>query len=183
LFGVSGQQLLDRVELRPAMRAKVHSARKLIEVLDFEVDRFAKLTAVRLHADPGYAAVQTIPGVGPVLGAVFCAEIGEVNRFGGPAQLCSWAGLTPRHRESDKTVHRGRVTKQGSKLVRWAAVEAVQHAGPDNPIGACRDRINARRPNARNQAKVAAARLLVECVYWALRDGHVRRLDNPQAAA
>ena len=37
-----------------------------------------------------------------------------------------WAGLTPRHRESDTTVHRGPITKQGSTLVRWAAVEAVQ---------------------------------------------------------
>ena len=35
-------------------------------------------------------------------------------------------GLTPRHRESDTTVHRGPITKQGSALVRWAAIEAVQ---------------------------------------------------------
>jgi transposase len=183
LFGVAGQGLLDRVELPAAMRAKVNSCRKCIEVLDFEIDRFAKLAAVRLHADPGYRAVQTIPGVGPVFGAVFCAEIGDVHRFTGPAQLCSWAGLTPRHRESDRTVHRGRITKQGSKLVRWAAIEAVQRGGPDTVIGAHRERIAARRPNARNQAKVAAARVLVECVYWALRDGHVRRLDNPPALA
>ncbi|MEU5726634.1 transposase [Micromonospora sp. NPDC047738] len=46
------------------------------------------------------------------------AEIGEVDRFGGPAQLASWAGLTPRHRESDLVVHRGQITKQGSTLVR-----------------------------------------------------------------
>ena len=37
-----------------------------------------------------------------------------------------WAGMTPRHRESDTKVHRGRITKQGNQLVRWAAVEAVQ---------------------------------------------------------
>jgi transposase len=36
------------------------------------------------------------------------AEIGDVTRFGRPEQLCSWAGLTPRHHESDTTVHRGR---------------------------------------------------------------------------
>ena len=79
------------------------------------------------RGDPGYVAVQTIPGVGPTLAAVFVAEIGDVTRFPGPAQLTSWAGLTPRHHESDTTVRRGRITKQGSKLVRWAAIEAVQH--------------------------------------------------------
>ena len=177
LFGVAGNDLLDRVVLPTAMRAKVVSCRHLIGVLDFEVERFAKLAKVRLCADPGYLAVQAIPGVGPVFGAVFCAEIGDITRFAGPTQLASWAGLTPRHRESDTKVHRGRITKQGSKLVRWAAIEAVQRAGKDNPIGATRERITARRPKAGNQAKVAAARVLVECVFYALRDHHVRRLQ------
>ena len=61
-----------------------------------------------------------------MLAAVFVAEIGDITRFDRPAQLASWAGLTPKHHESDTTVHRGRITKQGSRLVRWAAVEAVQ---------------------------------------------------------
>jgi transposase len=58
--------------------------------------------------------------------AVFVAEIGEAGRFTDAAHLASWAGLTPKHRESDRTVRRGPITKQGSGLVRWAAVEAAQ---------------------------------------------------------
>ncbi|MGH4021153.1 MAG: transposase [Pseudonocardiaceae bacterium] len=129
--------------------------------------------SARLRADPGYVAVQTIPGVGPILAAVFVAEIGDINRFPGPAQLTSWAGLTPRHRESDTTVHRGRITKQGSKPVRWAALEAVQRVGAHTRIGAYRDTVAQRR--GRNQGKVAAARELLECVYYGLRDHHIRR--------
>ncbi|MFG1661335.1 transposase [Micromonospora chersina] len=79
-----------------------------------------------LTATPALSAFHlAIPGVGPVLAAVFVAEIGEVDRLPGLAQLASWAGLTPRHRESDLVMHRGRITKQGSTLVRWAAVEAA----------------------------------------------------------
>jgi transposase len=179
LFGVAGQELLDRAQLPAAMRARVNSCRHVIGLLDLEIEQFAKLAAVQLHADPGYVAVQTIPGVGPILGAVFCAEIGDVHRFTKASQLACWAGLTPRHRESDKSVHRGRITKQGDKLVRWAAVEAVNRRhDQSNPITAVRDRIAERRPAARNQAKVAAARVLVECVFYALRDHHVRRLDR-----
>jgi transposase len=174
LFGTSGRQLLERVGLAPAMRAKVNSCLRLIDVIDFEIDTFARLVAGRLRADPGYIAVQTIPGVGPILAAVFVAEIGDIHRFPGPTQLTSWAGLTPRHRESDTTVHRGRITKQGSRLVRWAAIEAVQRVGAHTRIGAFRDRIAERR--GRNQAKVAAARELLECVYYGLRDHHIRRL-------
>jgi len=43
------------------------------------------------------------------------AEIGDITRFKNAGQLCSWAGLTPRHRESDIKVIRGHVTKQGSR--------------------------------------------------------------------
>ena len=87
------------------------SALRLIDNLDFEVEVFTRLTGNRLRSDPGYQAIQQIPGVGAVLGAVFVAEIGDIGRFPGPAQLASWAGLTPRHHESDTTVHRGRITK------------------------------------------------------------------------
>lgn len=86
--------------------ARIASLCRLVEALDFEIDLFAGLARGRLARDPGYTAVQQIPGIGPVLAAVFVAEIGDVHRFGGPAQLTCWAGLTPRHHESDTTVHR-----------------------------------------------------------------------------
>jgi transposase len=181
LFGVAGTALLDRCELPPAASLRVASLRRLIEAFDTEIDQVTGVTAARLRADPGYAAVQTIPGIGPVLGAVFVAEIGDVTRFPGPTRLASWAGLTPKHHESDTTVHRGRITKQGSRLVRWAAVEAVQRASKHSRLGAHRDRVAARR--GRNIGTVAAARELVELVYYALRDHTVRRLTGHATAA
>ena len=113
--------------------ARVASLRRLIEDLDFEIDLFAGMVRGRLARDPGYVAVQQIPGIGPILGAVFVAEVGDVTRFDTAAQLACWAGLTPKHRESDTHVHRGRITKQGSRLVRWAAVESVQASCPPTP--------------------------------------------------
>ena len=98
--------------LAPESRARVDSLLRLVTALDFEIDTYTKLVGGRLRADPGYTAIQAIPGVGPVLAAVFVAEIGDISRFARPAQLASWAGLTPCHHESDTTVHRGRITKQ-----------------------------------------------------------------------
>jgi transposase len=72
-------------------------------------------------------AIQAVPGVGPVIAAIFVAETGAVHRFADAAHLASWAGLTPRHRQSDTVVRRGPITKHGSSLVRWAAVEARAH--------------------------------------------------------
>jgi transposase len=185
LFGVAGNDLLDRLvedgRLPGPYAARVRSLRRLIESTEFEIDLFAGITRGRLARDPGYLAVQQIPGIGPILGAVFLAEVGDVTRFQHAAQLACWAGLTPKHRESDTHVHRGRITKQGSRLVRWAAVESVQILPGHTRIGAIRDRVAARR--GRNIGVVAAARAQIELVYYALRDHHVRALHHsPQPA-
>jgi transposase len=176
LFGVAGTQLLDELALDAPFHARVLSLRRLIDAYTFEIDVLAKRTAGQLTRHRGFQAVQTIPGVGPVLGAVFVAEIGDVTRFPRAEKLCAWAGMTPRHRESDTKIHRGRITKQGNPLVRWAAVEAVQrlHGGA---IGRTRARLTERR--GANIATVAAARKLLTLVYYGLRDGHVRCLTRP----
>ena len=57
-------------------------------------------------------------------------------------------------------MHRGRITKQGSRLVRWAAVEAVQRVPAHTRLGQIRDRVGARR--GRNIGVVAAARELTD---------------------
>ena len=180
LFSDRGLQLLAAVDAPAPYVARIQSLQRLIDALDVEVDLFARLARGRLVADPGYQAVQTIPGIGPVLAAVFVAEVGEVHRFPTAAHLTSWAGLTPKHRESDTHVRRGRITKQGSKLVRWAAVESVKRVGPHTGVGPLRERVAITR--GRNIGTVAAARRQVEHVYYALRDGHVRALTHRAAA-
>jgi len=176
LFADPGLALLERLEAPAPYLARIGSLRRLIDDLDVEIDLFARLIRGRLAADPGYRAVQTIPGIGPVLAAVFVAEIGDVHRFPGPAQLTSWAGLTPKHHESDTHVHRGRITKQGSRLVRWAAIESVQALGPSTGAGRLKRRVGDRR--GRNIGKTAAARQQLGYVYYALRDGQVRALAH-----
>ena len=72
---------------------------------------------------------------------------------------------------------RGRITKQGSRVLRWAVIEAVQRTPAGTPVHELKDAIIARRgPQARNIAKVAAARKLLTCVFYAMRDGHVRSM-------
>ena len=118
LFGLGGTRLLDGVNLPAPYAARIASLRRLLDSLDFEIDLFAGLVRGRLAGDPGYLAVQTIPGVGPVLGAVFLAEIGGVTRFTAAAQLACWAGLTPTHRSPTPTS-----TAAGSpnKATGWCA--------------------------------------------------------------
>jgi transposase len=174
LFGVGGQRLLDEVHLGDAYRVRVESLRNLIEHVNREIAMLEEQTAPYFAGDLGYHAVQTIPGVGPVLAAVFVAEIGDIARFKSARHLCSWAGLTPIHKESDVTVHRGHITKQGSRLVRWAAVEGVVRQRADTPIRRHHRNVGERRGT--QIGRVAAARKLLILVYYGLRDGEIRCL-------
>ncbi|MGH3515224.1 MAG: IS110 family transposase [Pseudonocardiaceae bacterium] len=176
LFGVAGRELLDTTELAPAYTVRVESLRDVLEVVEREIAMLAGRVEAWLADDAGYRAVQALAGVGPVLAAVFVAEIGDVSRFPSARHLCSWAGLTPTHRESDTTVRRGHITKQGSRLVRWAAVEAVARQRGDTAIRAHHHRVAERR--GRNIGRVAAARKLLTLVYYGLRDGEIRCLAD-----
>jgi hypothetical protein len=80
----------------------------------------------------------------------------------------------PGHRGLDDS---GATDKQGSRLVRWAAVEAVQRVPARTQLGQVRDRVAARR--GRNIGVVAAARELTQLVFYGLRDGHIRQLPAP----
>ena len=108
------------------------------------------------------------------------AEIGDVTRFDSPKALSSWAGLTPKHKESDTHVHRGRITKQGSRLVRWAAIEAVARYHGGEPFRDSFQAIAKRR--GKNRANVAIARKVLTLVYYGLRDGEIRCLADQDAA-
>jgi transposase len=183
IFGTAGSAWLDGLGLPQPYAGKITSLRQLTGELTTEITMLSEVIADLLAADRGYQVIQQLPGIGPVLAAVITAEIGDVTRFSNPGQLCSWAGLTPRHRESDTKVTRGRVTKQGSRMLRWALIEAVQRNPADSAAGAVKNAIIARRgKEARNIAKVAAARRMLTLVYYGMRDGQIRALPRSPAS-
>jgi transposase len=181
MFGPGGQAQLDSMDVAINYRIRIESLRDLIEHYDREVQVLEREIHRQLKDHPGYNAIQQISGVGPTLGAIFVAEIGDVSRFSSAEKLCSWAGLTPKHRESDTKVVRGRVTKQGSKLVRWAAIEAISKNHTGTRLRADFERLAERR--GKYKARVAVARKLLVFVYYGLRDGAVRSLHPTEEAA
>jgi transposase len=182
IFGPGGGIWLDGLPLPQPCAGKIASLRALTGVLDGEIARLENQATAMLAGDQGYAAIRQLPGIGPVLGAVICAEIGDITRFRTPGQLCCWAGLTPRHYESDTKVIRGHVSKQGSRMLRWAVTEAIQRQPAGTKPQQVKDAIIARRgARARGIAKTAAARQMLTQVFYAMRDGYIRRVTSQAA--
>ncbi|MGB7052554.1 MAG: IS110 family transposase, partial [Acidimicrobiales bacterium] len=182
MWGPSGTLQLDNLELPKACTVPIESLRDLLEIYDREITMLDAEIQAELKDHPGYRALMKLPGVGKVIAAIFVAEIGDITRFDSPKKLCSWAGLTPKHRESDQTVHRGSITKQASPLVRWAAIEAIGNyrATGNEKLGA--DFLGIAERRGKSKARVAVARKLLILVYYGLRDGEVRCLEAHKAA-
>jgi transposase len=181
MFCQAGQRHLDQMELGDVYVIRVESLRDLVELYDREVAMLERKIHHLLRHDRGYEAIQALNGVGRTIAAIFVAEIGDVTRFRSPEALCSWAGLAPRHRESDTQVTRLGITKMGSRLVRWAALEAIVRYHGGSWLQRDFHRIAERRGT--NKARVAVARKLLTLVYYGLRDGEIRCVRADREAA
>ncbi|HET6915195.1 MAG TPA: IS110 family transposase, partial [Acidimicrobiales bacterium] len=183
MFGPGGQVLLDKMDFPGPYGLRVESLRDLLEVFDREIAMVERNIHQELKDHAGYRAIQALHGVGPVIASILVAEIGDVSRFESARHLCSWAGMTPKLYESDTKSYKGKITKQGSTIVRWVLVESVARYHGGAPIEPTYRRIAERRGGkiGNKIAKVAAARKLLTLVFYGLRDGEIRCLAREAA--
>jgi transposase len=144
----------------------------LIAELDREVGELdAKISEV---ASRGPAALlRTVPGVGPTLAAVVAAEVGDPSRFASPSKLFAYAGLDATVSQSGTRAGTAgaHVSKRGSSYLRWALVQAADHARRRDPYFG--DYYEAKRAQGKHHyvALIAVARKLCAVFLALMREG------------
>ena len=181
LFGPGGSRFLAELELRAGPRRRLDGLPALIAAFDREIETTTKEIEQQASADAYVDVLCQIRGVGRYIAMLVIAEVGDVTRFPSARHLCAWAGLTPTVRSSDGKARLGHISGQGSPALRWALVEAAQHAPTGGgPLRQSYERIAKRR--GKQVAKVAVARKILTPCYYGLRDGEIRCLA-PRAKA
>jgi transposase len=74
---------------------------------------------------PAYALLRTIPGIGPTVGAILVAEIGDIAWYTQFSQLRKLAGLDIVRVQSGQFAGQHRISKCGRSLLRWALYQAA----------------------------------------------------------
>src|SRR4051812_38195463 len=179
LFGERGRRLLSQLQLPEPWAGTVAASLRLIDDLEREISALeAELR--RLGADHPYLPLlRTVPGISWILGYTIAAEIGDIARFASPAKLAGYTGLCPRVYQSGDTDRRGPLTHAGPKYLRWALIEAAQHACR-HPLYRDRYQRNKARLGKQRGAKVAqvdTARRLAEAIW------HMLNTNQPFAPA
>ena len=153
-------ELLEAHGVPGVWRRSIAEALAVIDLLDERIAPFDAELGPLACADARVALLDTIPGVGELLALTFASEIGDIARFNAPRKLIGYAGLAPKINQSGDRSRTGALSKAGSRTLRWAAVEAAQHAWrPTNPWHDLYRDVAARA--GKNPAKAAVARKIL----------------------
>jgi transposase len=175
-------ELLERRGVPAVWRDSIAGHLEQVEELDRRIGPIDSELAPLARADDRAQLLQTIPGVGPLIGLTFAAEIGDVARFSSASKLVGYAGLAPRVIQSGERSATGRLSKAGPRTLRWAAVEAANQAWrPTNPFHGHYRRLSAR--HGKNPAKSAVARKLLICSWHMLSRRQVFQPPRSTTAA
>ena len=85
---------------------------------------------VRFHD----SVIMTIPGIGYINGEIILGEIGDIHRFSTPCKLLAFAGLGPSvyHQSGNFQGRRTRMSKRGSRVLRYALINAAHNIVKNN---------------------------------------------------
>ncbi|GAA3205780.1 IS110 family transposase [Actinocorallia longicatena] len=146
-------------------------ARKLLD-LNREIKDTDRLIASRFREHPQAHIVESLPGMGPILGAEFLVATGGnvLAAFANPGRLASYAGLVPVPKDSGRISRNRRRPKRYNRALRRVFyLAALSSIRPDGPSRTFYQRKRSEN-RIHTQALLALARRLVDVLWALLRD-------------
>ena len=160
------------VGIHLAQDAFAFQIRQMLEQLDFVEAQIESLDQeIQAYMDQLDSPVSSVPGVGPVYGAVILSEIGDIHRFPSGKQLVSYAGIDASvHESGEFQATQAHMSKRGSPYLRraiWGAAFIASHSDPE--LTAYYQRLRARGKH-HSVAVGAVARKLCYILYAVLSE-------------
>jgi transposase len=139
----------------------------LFQELNVEIKKLEDELEKEANKDERVRLLLTHSGIGKLTAMALVHTLGDVRRFRQSEQVAAFVGLDPLERSSGERKRIGRISKHGSRILRYLLGQAAQ-ASRDKRLKQFYSQVSRRR--GKPKAKVAAARkLLVNC-YVMLRD-------------
>lgn len=181
LFGVSAREIMkESLDMLPVYTR--YSIERLLEELESAEKQIGLLEDRMREAfgeTPELKLVDSLPGVGFILGTVIMLETGDISRFATAERFTSYCGTTPRVHSSGGKTRFGQLRSDVNHYLKWAFAEAAngtcinRRRWPDKHVSHLYARISHKKGHPK--AIGAVARHLAEAAYWMLKKKEVYR--------
>ena len=158
----------------PAKSMELKHTIRLIRELDAEIEEIEN--EINSIMDDLHSPITTIPGIGPRMGAMILAEVGDFSNFDSADKILAYAGLSPSTYQSGQlTSGYAHMEKRGSKYLRYAIFNATRYVCNWDPTFAAYLAKKRAEGKHYNVAISHAAKKLVRLIYAMERSGQTYR--------
>ena len=179
MFGRRVSGWLRSLELNSLDRLMLDNHLQHIEALNGQIERVDEEIRGRASMDDDVQLLLSLTGVDVYTALLIRSEIGSIDRFPDYKRLVSWAGLAWSLHQSGCVEYRGRITKQGSRMLRWAMVEAARMAvRHDGRMRAFYERVKRRRGDGKTVVAVACKMLKIVWFMLSRREAYQSRNEG-----
>ncbi len=135
ISGTSNRWIKERAEeIKQAVKGTLGATQafvireclEVIKAVDSRIKNMDAEISSRMKAkDEDLKIAMSMPGIGFISGSMILAEVGNFKDFKTPDKLASWTGIVSSVYQSANKLSLGRITKRGSKHLRWILVEVA----------------------------------------------------------
>jgi len=151
-----------------------------LELLERQSLRFEERIKAMVKESDDVKLLMTIPGVDYYLASLICSYIGDIERFPDSDHLASFFGIIPESKDSSRVRRRGKMSKDGPSIGRWALSIMVDTVMKANPRIREYYQHHKRRMGSGALAHVKAMRKLLRMVDHMLRTGQHWRWEDQE---
>jgi len=112
----------------------VHAGLSVYQSIQHEIDALEKTALQAVKLADAYKILQTITGIGKILGLTIMLETGDINRFAGAGNFASYCRCVDSKRTSNGKKKGEGNAKAGNKYLSWAYSEAAHFAVRFEPL-------------------------------------------------
>jgi len=181
LFGKGGRRWLELLVLPEPYQNNLNQYLLTVDWFTGLIEQAEKSIETTVTKHQQAELLVSIPGISYVSALTIIAEIGDINRFPDAKRLQGYAGLVPTVKDSGDKQIRGKITKQGSKWLRYIMVEAAHHQIRCKKIPGFGSYYNTlKQRKGSKTAAVATARKLLAVVWRLLKDNRPFEITDPR---
>lgn len=170
LFGAKGRAALNKVQLPAPDDMLLKQNLAMLDTTNTLIKEAEKRIETDGQSDLAVSILQSVPGVGLIIGNVMACEIDGIERFRTVRHFLGYCGLVPSTYSSGGKTHHGRMLAGCNKWLKWTFIEASWVAVGCSPYFGALYAHHRGRGKKANTAICITAHRMAEIVYRLLNE-------------